>query len=112
MRVNFYNPKNVVILILLMFTCSCLPAFAGQTDAEIQNYTREPVVIEFRQVKIGGEVQWKPIGKISQRSARVFRNVTIGSVIRAKSGSKVIQEFTINSPPVGSNSVVLKVTQN
>lgn len=107
------NRKNIklsnFIIIALMLTCTCPLALAGQTDAQIQNYTREPVVIEFRQVKIGGEVQWKPVGKVSQRSARIFRNVTIGSVIRAKAGSKVLGEFTINSPPVGSNTVVLTV---
>ena len=103
--------RNLLIL-AFAFTCICPLALAGQTDAEIQNYTREPVVIEFRQVKLGGEVQWKPIGKVSQRSVRIFRNVTIGSVIRAKTGSKVVGEFTINSPPAGSNTVVLTVKQD
>lgn len=104
-----HNRLGNFLILAFIFTIICPLALAGQIDAQIQNYAGEPVVIEFRQVKIGGEVQWKPIGKVSQRSARIFRNVTIGSVIRAKAGSKVLGEFTINRPPVGSNIVVLTV---
>jgi len=92
------------LLILLVSTI----ATATQTDAEIRNYSQEDIAIEYRFITIGGEIQWKPIGSIPSKSAKVFRNITIGSVIRARS-DKQSQEFTINSPPSGKTQVVLKI---
>lgn len=96
------------ICLALLLSPVILIAGAPVTDATIQNYSRENVTIEYRMVTIGGQIKWKPIGNISQGTARVFRNLTIGSVIRAK-GNRVTQEFTINSPPGGENQVVLKI---
>ena len=92
----------------LFLTPQILFAGAPTTDATIQNYSKENVSIEYRLVTIGGQVKWKPIGKVSKGTARIFRNLTIGSVIRAK-GERVTQEFTIVTPPGGESQVVLKI---
>jgi len=97
--------KVLSYLILLFFSSILL---AGQTDAEIRNYSEQEIAIEYRVVTIGGQVKWEPIGSIPKKSAKIFRNITIGSVIRAK-GNNLAKEFTINSPPSGKNQVVLKV---
>ena len=100
--------KTVQIFCLLMILMSSVALAASQTDAEIQNYSKENITIEYRLVTIGGDVKWKPIGKISKGTARIVRNLTIGSVIRAK-GDRVSQEFTIVSPPPGKTQVVISV---
>jgi hypothetical protein len=97
-----------LLFLIMLGTPVILMAGAPQTDAEIQNYSRENITIEYRMVTIGGKVKWKPIGEISTGTARIFRNLTIGSVIRAK-GERVTQEFTISSPPGGENQIVLRV---
>lgn len=105
---NSLTGLKLLALSFLLYASISTNAIAGQTDAEIRNYSQEDIAIEYRLVTLGGEITWKPIGTIPKRSAKVFRNITIGSVIRAK-GDKVEQQFTINSPPGGKNQVVLKV---
>ena len=100
--------KTIQILCFLIILTSSVVLAAAQTDAEIQNYSKENITIEYRLVTIGGDVKWKPIGKIPKGTARLVRNLTIGSVIRAK-GDRVSQEFTIGSPPPGKNQVVISV---
>ena len=99
---------GILILCFLVFVSTPVLLMASETDAEIRNYSEGDIRIEYRLVTIGGQIEWKPIGSIPKRSAKVFRNITIGSVIRAQ-GDNLSREFTINSPPSGKNQVVLKV---
>jgi len=108
------NNKKYKLIIQLMALCMLLSLSsvlfaAAKTTAEVRNYSKENVIIEYRKVNLLGKVQWVKIGDISSRRSRTFRNITIGSVIRAKSGSKVLQKFKIGAPSGNEKKVVLSV---
>jgi hypothetical protein len=82
---------------------------SAQTDAEVRNYTDQAISIEYKLVTLTGNVTWNLIGKVSSKRSRLFRKVTIGSVLRAKTGTEVIQEFTVSSPDKNTNKTILTV---
>lgn len=104
--------KKLLVQSVFIWLLMISPAFlyAGQTaDAQILNYSNSDITIEYREVSLGGTISWVRIGDISKKKARLFRNITIGSVLRAKSGSTVVKQFTVESPSKGSNKVVISV---
>lgn len=82
---------------------------AGKTDANIQNYSNGNITIEYRILTVSGNVRWRNLGTVNRRSGKIFPQLTIGSVLRAKSGSRILGEYTVSSPAPGKNQVVLKV---
>lgn len=96
-------------LTLIMILGITVAIAAAQTNAEIKNYSTENITIEYKEVSLTGDVSWNTLGDVSTRKSRVFRNITIGSVLRAKAGTKVLQEFSVNAPPTGADKVVLSV---
>lgn len=99
--------RSLIFLFILLLPIACLAA--GKTDANIQNYSNSTITIEYRILTVSGNVQWKNLGTIDRRSGKIFPQLTIGSVLRAKSGSKIVGKFKVKSPSPGKNQVVLKV---
>lgn len=71
----------------------------ARTNITIKNYSDQTVVVQIKQVKLNGEIEWVEIGDINAKRARAFSNVTIGSVLRVvpKGGGDTIKEFRVQS---------------
>ena len=113
MQLNFTIDKNKLftkaVLLCSLLLLSNTSFAAAKTTAEVRNYSKDILTIEYRKVNLLGKVNWVRIGKISSKKSRSFRNITIGSVIRAKSGDKVVEVFKINAPRPNEKRVVLSV---
>ena len=99
--------RSLYFLALLLLSMSSLAG--GKTDANIQNYSNSTITIEYRILTVGGKIRWKNLGTIDSRSGKIFPQLTIGSVLRAKSGSKILGKYKVKSPSPGKNQVVFKV---
>lgn len=104
-----FHLKILRIVALLVLLAPWQLFGAAQTDTEIRNYSNKDLTIEYREVDLKGNVNWVPIGTISKKSLRMFRNITIGSVLRAKHDNRVIDNFVVRSPPSNSSHTIINI---
>jgi len=91
------------ILVLIVF--SVLLSFAtvvmaeAKTDITIKNYREQNVVVQIKQVKLNGEIEWVGIGSVGGKRARTFHDVTIGSVLRVtpEGSNESLKEFRVQT---------------
>ncbi|MGD8640282.1 MAG: hypothetical protein PVG89_06630 [Gammaproteobacteria bacterium] len=103
---------QILLLLILLLNLAPLQSIAAaKTDAEIRNYTAHELTIEFKKVDLKGHVNWVPIGTISSKSSRVIRNLTIGSVLRAKHGNTVIDKQKVDSPSRDAKYTVINIRE-
>lgn len=95
-------------LTLLINSAQLAAAEAAEVDTEVRNYLGENVAIEFKILTATGRVSWERVGEVNKKSARIFRRVTIGSVLRARtiSGNQVLSQYTIKQPKSGGLYIV------
>ena len=87
---------SLIIFSVLISFASTIKAEA-RTEITIKNYLDQNIVVQIKQVKLNGEIEWVEIGSVSGKRARTFNNVTIGSVLRATNvgSGNPIKEFRV-----------------
>ncbi|MGD8567313.1 MAG: hypothetical protein PVJ39_04460 [Gammaproteobacteria bacterium] len=106
---DYFITRILQITALLVLLAPAQLFGAAQTDTEIRNYSSKDLTIEYKEVNLKGGVTWVPIGTISKRNSRMFRNITIGSVLRAKHNNQVIEKFIVRSPPSNSSHTIIDI---
>ena len=95
-------------LLLSLPMASNVQALA-RTDVRIENYQSSHIDIC---MKVPGS--WKRISSLSPSSARILRNLVIGSELKAAAtgqceSSNVISKFTVSAPSQGKGMVIFPV---
>jgi hypothetical protein len=92
------NPFYITLVIFpFLLSLATVVMAEARTDVTIKNYKSQDIIIQIKQVKLNGEIEWKEIGRVSARRARTFHNVSIGSVLQANLavGGAKIKEFRV-----------------
>lgn len=102
--------RSIAILMALANLVYATPIYAAaQTDTQIRNYSATDLSIEYKKVDLKGNISWIPIGNVSSKRSRMFRNVTIGSVLRAVKNNQVVEEFTVDAPQADNKFTIVSI---